>query len=105
MCVSQRNVGVFLPGVDLLLAGQHLQIVADLLASGRRLDDVVHETLKTNGCSERGVLDAFIHKDESLEGETVFTYLPLTAAGNGLANLSTYSASASAWFSFPLKII
>lgn len=30
---------------------------------------------------------------------------PLTAAGKGLANFSTYSASASAWFSFPLKII
>lgn len=31
--------------------------------------------------------------------------LPLTAAGKGLANFSTYSASASACFSFPLKII
>lgn len=43
-CVSQRNVGVFLPGVDLLLAGQHLQISADLLASARRLDNVIHKT-------------------------------------------------------------
>lgn len=32
-------------------------------------------------------------------------HVPLTAAGKGLANISTYSASASAWFSFPLKII
>lgn len=30
---------------------------------------------------------------------------PLTAAGKGLANFSTYSASASAWLSFPLKMI
>lgn len=30
---------------------------------------------------------------------------PLRAAGKGLANFSTYSASASAWFSFPLKMI
>lgn len=30
---------------------------------------------------------------------------PLTAAGKGLANFCTYSASASAWFSFPLKMI
>ena len=43
-CVSQRNVGVFLPGVDLLLAGQHLQVSADLPASARRLDDVVNKT-------------------------------------------------------------
>lgn len=30
---------------------------------------------------------------------------PLTAAGKGLANFSTYSASASVWLSFPLKMI
>lgn len=41
---SQRNVGVFLPGVELLLAGQNLQVVADPLAGARRLDDVIHET-------------------------------------------------------------
>ena len=38
---SQRNVGMLLPGVDLLLARQHLQVSADLPASGRRLDDVI----------------------------------------------------------------
>lgn len=41
---SQRDVGVFLQRVGLLLAGQHLQISADLLASGRWLDDVIHKT-------------------------------------------------------------
>lgn len=43
-CVSEGNVGVFLPGVDLLLAGQHLQISADFLAGSRWLDDVIHKT-------------------------------------------------------------
>lgn len=32
-------------------------------------------------------------------------YSPLTAAGKGLANFSTYSASASLWLSLPLKMI
>lgn len=41
--VSQGNVGVFLPRVGLLLAGKNLQVSADSFASGRRLDDVVHE--------------------------------------------------------------
>lgn len=40
---SQRNVGVFLPRVDLLLTGQHLQVFTDLLTSGGRLDDVVYK--------------------------------------------------------------
>lgn len=44
VCASQGDVGVFLPRVDLLLAGQHLQVSADLLASGRWLDDVIHKT-------------------------------------------------------------
>lgn len=34
VCASQRDVGVLLPRVGLLLAGQHFQISADLLASG-----------------------------------------------------------------------
>jgi len=41
---SQGNVAVLLPGILLLLAGQHLQVSDDPLASGRRLDDVIHET-------------------------------------------------------------
>lgn len=58
---------MFLPGVDLLLAGQHLQISADPLASSRRLDDVVHKTLNKRMVTlERNVLNVFTHKDESL---------------------------------------
>lgn len=44
LSVSQRNVGVLLPRIDLFLASQHLQIAADLLTGGRRFDDVVNET-------------------------------------------------------------
>lgn len=53
-CVSQRNVGVFLPGIQLLLACQHLQVSADPLAGGRRLDDVIHKPWNTQvGLSEK----------------------------------------------------
>lgn len=38
-------------------------------------------------------------------GWCVCVCVPLTAAGKGLANFSTYSASCSAWLDFPLKMI
>lgn len=47
--VSQWDVGVFLPGVRLGLAGQDLQVSADAHASAGRLDDVIHETWKGGG--------------------------------------------------------
>lgn len=51
----QWNVGMFLPGVDLLLAGQHLQISAELFTSAWWLDDVIHETWSIG--SERKTLN------------------------------------------------
>lgn len=56
--VSQRNVGVLLPGVRLGLAGQDLQVSADALASAGRLDDVVHETWKRGRFGEKWHLGA-----------------------------------------------
>lgn len=58
---------------------------------GPQKEDSWHKHAEEDGsCSE---------KLESWE------YSPLTAAGKGLANFSTYSASASFWLSLPLKMI
>ena len=102
---------MFFPGVGLLLAGQNLQISTDPLTSGRRLNDVINKPCKTITESLKGTCHLCVCVDVMLG---VFVYgchgpacvhTPLTAAGKGLANFSTYSASASAWFSFPLKMI
>lgn len=37
----QGNVGMFFPGIALLLAGQHLQVSADPFPGGRGLNDVI----------------------------------------------------------------
>lgn len=95
---------MLLPGVLLGLAAQDLQVSADALASAGWLNDVIHETWKWGRFGEKCHWRGGCVRQKGA-GLVWCGGSPLTAAGKGLANFSTYSASASAWLSFPLKMI